>query len=1052
MCIAAPSAVAQDAVYNDIDRNNWTVTTSTATNYGYVPDGSTGMPEDMFDGSGATFLSLVKPNKSYSPVPAQAADFIPSFTVDMQTSQAFNFIRWQHRSGNIYNYLRVWGVDVYGSNDGSNFTLLVSELEIPTNDRTSHIQDNEPYLIDLPTTFSYRYVKVELTKWSDNSGGAASGSTMQIGEFGLGTISVDKVIYKPADVNFGDIMQGYASTKTLTVSAANLDAALTYVLGGDDASAFSVTPGGYTSTGGTATLTFSPTAKKLYNATLTVNSTGALETQTINLTGNADFDLPVVLSSANNSNEHYYYIQFARQAVNAKVLTVVDAAYEGDTIRQLPLDATNPNQLWKIVGTWDNYYLVNKTNEKSLVHAYTPVGENAEGEPVPEVNKYITETGEYGDTFGFVRYSTTDTWQLKNTLNVVQAPENKLYLNDLSGEYVTGYSVNNAGNQLIFIDAETAKFIVSGDTVKLGSTGINTTKELTIPVGGVKLTAGITVAISDDADNVFTLNTTSLPATGGNVEVTYAPTAYKKVSYATVTLASGAVQQSFVITATSDNGSSKYYVGTAEQWGTRNDGERAATIPTALKAGDILWIAEGEYTIPSINIPANVQIYGGFAGTETSPSSRAVGAKPWEFTHPSVVHNSGGQVFTNGGANTLVDGLTLDGRGGAAGTGVNGRAFQYLTGNAGHIIRNSIIKNFNSTGAGTNAGDGGAFNVRTVTGVEIYNNLITENIAGTKGGAGYFDGGCVIHDCEITNNSAPLDGVKPIGNANGGGGGLFLAPSANVSAYNCYIAGNVASYGGGVFIRAGARLYNSIIVNNEAYSGSGIAFDERDSNATVYNVTVADNFAKTPEGVGVVFSADGTDRVQKLYNSILWNNNDGYEVYNIGVAESASGKATPEIKNVIIDDLTFYAAANPALAITDGIAEESRNALFETGSYVTAATSPGINGGAIHELTAETVNEANEPVPATYITFTTGKDFAGGQRIVSTIDIGPYEDQTGASIDKVTPEIDGNVIATKYYTIQGIEVSTPTATGVYIQKDLLDTGKVRVTKFLHIAK
>ncbi|KAA6303761.1 MAG: hypothetical protein EZS26_000312 [Candidatus Ordinivivax streblomastigis] len=1038
MCIVAPSMFA-DAVYNDIDRTDWTVTTSTDTGYGYVPDGTTGKPQDMFDGTGATFLSLVKPGKSYGTVPAQSAEFIPSFTVDLGTSQSFNYIKWQHRSGNQYNYLRVWGVDVAGSNDGLNFTTIVSELEIPTNDRVAHAQDPNPYYIDIPAS-SYKYVRVTLTKWSDNSGGAASGSTMQIGEFGLGNTSTDIVIYQPADLTFGDILQGANSTKTLTVTGANLSSAITYTKGDEaDAAAFTITPGAWTSTGGTAEIKFAPTAKKLYDATLILNSDGALETQTIHLIGNADFDLPVQISSKNTTDEHWYYIQFARQATAGKVLTVVDPTIEGDTIRQLPLDVTNASQLWKVTGTWDNYTVENKSNNRALVYAYAPVGEDpATGEPTPEINRYVTEEADLADQFGFVRYGTTDTWQLKNVSNYTDAPATKLYVNDLTGASVTGYSVNNAGNQLRFIDADIAQIIVAADTVKLGSVKSGTSDTLKVIVAGLKLTSDITIVLSNDADGVYTLNTTSLPATGGDVEVTFAPTAYKKISYATLTLTSGSIVKTVVVSTTSDTGVSKYYVGTT--WGARNDGEIVETIPTTLKANDVIWIAEGEYTTAQITLQNGVQIYGGFAGTEQNPNERAVGVKPWEFTHPSVLKNSAALVASSAASNDLIDGVTFEG------TSVIGRAFQSTAGE-GHIIRNSVLKNFNS-----GASDGGAFNIRA--GAEIYNCLITGN-AGVKGGGGYFEGGS-IHDCEITNNSVTLKLTTSPGgsadNTKGCGGGLFLSTEkGGAKAYNLYVSGNTASFGGGIYSRSNTKLYNSVIVNNTAdESGSGVAFEKRDAGAQVYNVTIANNRSNQRRGAGVLFS--GENQVQHLYNSILWNNTDGYEdIYNISGYESA----TPVIKNVIIDDLEYYAEVDPNLAITNGIAVEDSTLLF-TANWVTADASPGKEAGlillseAIVDVDPET--DLETVIPATYLEFATGKDFAGNQRIAGTIDIGPYEDQSNVAINNVKPEIVGNVIATKYYNIQGIEVSRPTTTGVYIQKEWLDTNKIRVTKFLNIQK
>jgi len=185
--------------WDDLSRTAWTVTTLTGTGYEYVPDGTTGLPAHILDNSGTTFLSLVKPGKSYNPVPAQPADFLPSFTVDMKSKQKFNYIMWRHREANANHYLRVFGVNVYGSNDGSAFTKINTGgiVWIPNINGyvTGNTNDNNIYRnIDIPES-EYRYVKIELAIWSDvydsqhpdyPGKGAASGSTMQVAEFGLG--------------------------------------------------------------------------------------------------------------------------------------------------------------------------------------------------------------------------------------------------------------------------------------------------------------------------------------------------------------------------------------------------------------------------------------------------------------------------------------------------------------------------------------------------------------------------------------------------------------------------------------------------------------------------------------------------------------------------------------------------------------------------------------------------------------------------------------------------------------------------------------------------
>ena len=693
-CVFALRAFAQDDVYNDIDRTNWIASAPPYSPTDAAVGGGVAGAEYLLDGDQATFLALVKPGKSLNGVTGPATIEELYFTIEMGAPQTFNYFRLLFRKGNSYDYLRPWAISVYGSNgtgDARTWTLITDMLAnevitLPNAEGNGGTYSTGEVLLN--NTTAYSSVKVVYRGMSPST----SGSSLQAGEFFLGSVSYDRVLYKPADVSFGDIMQGASAVKTLTVTGANLISAITYTVGGEDASAFTVTPGAWTSAGGTADITFSPTARKLYNATLTIASANTLESQTINLTGNADFDLPVQLSEG--ANEHWYYVQFARQATEGKVWTVA----ESDTIKQLSLVIDNAAQLWKVSGTWDNYVITSKSN-KNLYYAYAPAGQDpVSGTEVPEVNSYILQTG--GDKFGFVRYQTTDTWQLKNLTST--APEGKIYLNDISGTSVGGYSLNNAGNQLTFIAADLPQFVVPGDTVPIGSTKQNTSKVLTVPVSGVKLTSSITVSKSEDADDVFTLNTATLPAAGGDVEITYAPTAYKKLSCATITLTSGGATESFVVSATSDIGVSKYYVG---GWNDPADGEVVAAIPTTtLKAGDEVWIAAGEYTTGQITVPANVSIYGGFAGTETSPEQRAVGSKPWEFTNATVLKNSASLVLSITGANTVIDGITFEG------TSVAGRAIQNTsTAGTGTVFRNNIVKNFTSNA------DGGGMNIRYET-------------------------------------------------------------------------------------------------------------------------------------------------------------------------------------------------------------------------------------------------------------------------------------------------------------------------------------------------
>ncbi len=213
----------------DIDRSDWTVETETHNGYGYMWDGGTqaapvtGKPEHMFDGHTGSYLSLVKPGGSMNSV-APPVGTVPAFIVDMKEAKPFEYIKWSHRNGtysndngsvgtNAYNYLRVYGVYLEGSNDKTTWTAIApaepagadaSIVWIPQ--KVTYVggvtsTEDKPHTI-MVTPSTYRYVRVKLAVQSKNYGtsagyfqhptypgaGSTSGNTMQIAEFGMGVI------------------------------------------------------------------------------------------------------------------------------------------------------------------------------------------------------------------------------------------------------------------------------------------------------------------------------------------------------------------------------------------------------------------------------------------------------------------------------------------------------------------------------------------------------------------------------------------------------------------------------------------------------------------------------------------------------------------------------------------------------------------------------------------------------------------------------------------------------------------------------------------------
>lgn len=154
------------------ERALWTVETSalySETGLNYMKDGSTGLPEHILDGKATTYLSLLKPGKTYGGCTAPA-DAVLFFIVDLGGELEFNHIIFQQRKLNAN--VAPLSISISGSNDGQNF------VDLKTNVATPYV-NAAPYDIDVDLV-KYRYVKVQYLTWG------ASGNTAQTAEFNVG--------------------------------------------------------------------------------------------------------------------------------------------------------------------------------------------------------------------------------------------------------------------------------------------------------------------------------------------------------------------------------------------------------------------------------------------------------------------------------------------------------------------------------------------------------------------------------------------------------------------------------------------------------------------------------------------------------------------------------------------------------------------------------------------------------------------------------------------------------------------------------------------------
>ena len=162
-----------DAALSWFERAFWFV--DTTVDYGngnnYVPDNTTGKPEDLIDGKTGTYLMLVKPGK-----PAYNGHRHPTgaefgFIVDLGGVQEFNCFKWRHR--NTSTNFQAFTVSLFGSNNNKDFTLIEDDIELKS---TTVVEPER----DIPLS-TYRYIKAIYKTYDPTNG-----SNLCVAEFYVG--------------------------------------------------------------------------------------------------------------------------------------------------------------------------------------------------------------------------------------------------------------------------------------------------------------------------------------------------------------------------------------------------------------------------------------------------------------------------------------------------------------------------------------------------------------------------------------------------------------------------------------------------------------------------------------------------------------------------------------------------------------------------------------------------------------------------------------------------------------------------------------------------
>ena len=300
-----------------------------------------------------------------------------------------------------------------------------------------------------------------------------------------------------------------------------------------------------------------------------------------------------------------------------------------------------------------------------------------------------------------------------------------------------------------------------------------------------------------------------------------------------------------------DVGRIRYVMETAKGTGDGTSWENASgdlqkmidELATVNAPGEV-WVAKGEYRpitqiiegvqyAASFRMRDGIDVYGGFAGTETSKADRLKGDMPWIYTNETVLLGADYENNTAAWANnqwnvtsssrhvvwfapmsgeedfksvTVLDGVTI--KGGAANGGEGLTDFATDKGGGVYMGLNATLQNSIVT-ENTSKGNGGGVYVNAG---RVVSSLIYNNSAATDGGGVFVSGAGLVLRSMITDNSAK------------NGAGVYLDknndeyPEEYLILSTSVISNNTALENGAVYCNAGGVLLQNTIVNNDCPS------------------------------------------------------------------------------------------------------------------------------------------------------------------------------------------------------------------------------------------
>jgi hypothetical protein len=419
---------------------------------------------------------------------------------------------------------------------------------------------------------------------------------------------------------------------------------------------------------------------------------------------------------------------------------------------------------------------------------------------------------------------------------------------------------------------------------------------------------------------------------------------------------------------------------TGSSWGNATNDLQNAINGTNVQQ---VWVASGTYkpihpadnlnvidsssVLNAFVLKANVEIYGGFAGTETMLTQRdssritnktilsgELGATNNVYDNAYHVVISAGDVGT-----AEINGFSI----------VNGFAAQN---NVIQVSQHPITEN----------SGGGIYNVSSSP---VLTNLTISGNGGTLGGGGIFN----VSSSPVLTNVTISENIAI---SSGGGGGIWNQSSSPILT-NVIIKDNVSQYnGGGMYNSSSSPLLTNVTISgNQGVQGGGIY--NATSSPILTNVTISGN-----SGSGIYNDSSSSPQIR---NAIIYGNSGG--IIN------SDGTSVPVITYSLVQGSTDESNGNISGTTDPKFVQPLPPGLSAGGDYRLQEGSPVINKG----------NNALFAPGATPDLSAIKTDLDGKNRFKDVIDFGAYEYGAGelpVEVINYSAQAEGNNAKLKWTT------------------------------------